>query len=205
MSLPNDVVILSIEAVWRARERFVESLGEREACDFAALRFEKRRRDWLAGRIAAKRALQRRWGLPFSRLEVRAETDGPTSGRPCAWIEERRIGFLSISHSGDLAMATWSDQPVGIDAELVEPRDEGFATVAFTEEERRHLRAASNPDDAMTRMWCEKEAYAKYLGVGFRRSFSDLVVPAHLARETGRLVHRGQPMCWARVRDRRNT
>ncbi|MEQ9499543.1 MAG: 4'-phosphopantetheinyl transferase superfamily protein [Deltaproteobacteria bacterium] len=199
MKLPNDIIALSIDEVWTARERLVSALTAREAADFAALRYLKRRRDWLAGRMAAKRALQRHTGLSFTQLEIRAEAEGPTSGRPVAWIGARPVGCLSISHSADLAMATWSEAQVGVDAEVVEPRDESFLSLAFTRDERRHIEAAADRDLSATTLWCEKEAYAKYLGVGFRRSFSDLEVPTVLRREAGSIVHRGRTMCWARV------
>lgn len=199
VALPRDIIALSIDEVWLARGRLLDGLTRGEREDFEALRYDKRRRDWLGGRIAAKRAIQRTCGLPFSALEVRAEQDGPTSGRPVAWIGGRRVGYLSITHSGDLAMATWSENAVGVDAEIVEPRDESFLELAFSDRELARIDRAENRDVEITRVWCEKEAYAKYLGVGFRRSFSDLVVPAHLGRAGGHILHRGRAMCWARV------
>lgn len=201
MRLPSDIVAVSIAEIWEARPRFVEALTLGERSTFDALRYEKRRRDWLAGRVAAKRALQRNTGLSFAQLEVRAEVDGPTSGRPVAWIGGAPAGCLSITHSGDLALATWAPVSVGVDAELVEPRDESFLALAFSREERARIAAAPDRDLRATALWCEKEAYAKYLGVGFRRSFSDLAVPRSLAREVGAIEHRGRTMCWARVRN----
>ncbi len=200
MSLPRDIIALSIDEVWEARARFTGSLTPHEADVFAALRYVKRRRDWLAGRVAAKRALQRNTGLAFEQIEIRAVADGPTSGRPVAWIAGAPTGCLSITHSGDVAMATWSPIHVGIDAELVEPRDDSFLSLAFTSEERERIEAADDRDLRATTLWCEKEAYAKCLGVGFRRSFSDLVVPRDLDREAGAIVHSGRTLCWARVR-----
>lgn len=195
----NDMIALSIEEVWSARTRLLDALSANERRDFETLRYEKRRRDWLAGRIAAKRAMQRTCGLGFGSLEIRAETEGPTSGRPRAIVNGRTVGFLSISHSADLAMATWSRAEVGIDVEVIEPREDSFLDLAFSAEERRRIAATANIDETATRLWCEKEAYAKFLGVGFRRSFSDLVVPDHVGRRGGVFVHRGQSMCWARV------
>ena len=119
MNLPSDIIIVSIDDVWRRRDRLLDALTRGEDQDFGSLRYEKRRRDWLAGRVAAKRALQRHCGLSFRQIEVRAEENGPTSGRPAAWINGRAAGCLSISHSGDLAMATWSPHAVGIDAEML--------------------------------------------------------------------------------------
>ena len=82
MTLPTDIIAVSIDEVWRARDRLVGALSPRERRELEGFRVTKRKRDWLAGRIAAKRAAQRQTGAPFSRISVNTVRDGPDRGRP---------------------------------------------------------------------------------------------------------------------------
>lgn len=81
---------------------------------------EKRRREWLAGRIAAKRAV--------GELSGRAEDGWPDlaigreeDGRPCLAGGDASL-FLSISHSGGLAAALAADLPCGLDIQEPSPK-----------------------------------------------------------------------------------
>ena len=184
------IVRVSIDQVWQQRERFVAGLTALERQTFSAFQVEKRKRDWLAGRVAAKRALQQKSGLPFQALEIRNEP----GGRPV-----HSCWHLSITHSGDAAGAVVSQTPVGLDMEVIEPRDSSFVRLVFSTEERRQLESIREPDAAMTRLWCEKEAYAKALGHGLRIPFSQLQLPPSTGVRSGEFEHRGVRYAWACV------
>ena len=206
--LPTDVVRVEIDRVWsHADELLGTRFTTRERDAFERLRVDKRRRDWLAGRLAAKRAVQLRLGLPQRRIEILRTPEGPQRGRPVARIDgERAIaGSISISHSGGLAVACHATTDVGIDIEVCEPRDESFISTAFTADEARallDLGEAERPD-AVTLAWCRKEALAKSLGRGFGVALHTLRTdrtPRHWI-EAGLFDH-GGPMAWARVQKR---
>ncbi len=138
----------------------------------------KRRREWLAGRLAAKDLIRHRHGLDgarcFQRIEVRALTEGPQRGRPVYTVEGRPGEYcLSISHSGEMALAALarrSPQMIGVDLEAVEERDGSFETLVLSPKELRRLRGirARARSFPVTLLWVFKEALVKALGTGLR-------------------------------------
>jgi phosphopantetheinyl transferase len=203
--LPSDVIAVAIPEVWDARETMLRLLTARERETFDGFVVEKRRQDWLAGRVAAKACVERATGVPRSRVEVRVDTVGPTRGRPYAALADRGapLGVLSVSHAGFVAAAAFSPLPIGLDLELVVPRDESFERFAFTASERaawRHLDGAAR-DDAVTRAWCMKEAIAKWRGTGLRASLDalELADDPRILVEEGDLVDGDAVYRWARI------
>lgn len=133
-------------------------------------RSERRRREWLAGRIAAKAALRgflaesRGMALPLDQIEILPDRDGkpvPTLANPAFRLDS--MPSLSISHAAGAAVAVVADRPVGIDIEaegrLKDP--DGVARLAFGEGERALAATAGT-----LRLWCIKEAAAKAFGIG---------------------------------------
>jgi 4'-phosphopantetheinyl transferase len=169
------IVLLSVREVWSRRGVFVDSLCPAEREVFAGLVVEKRASDWLAGRIAAKRAVQRMTGLSFRRIAIVA--DG--WGRPEVIAPSEALVFVSISHSGDMAVATAEAEPIGIDIERVEARDRSFEDLVLTATDRSEVAGlrGREREDRLTRIWSEKEAYAKLDGRGLRIPFAELEVP----------------------------
>ncbi len=189
---------VSVSEVWAARETLLSGLTPAEREVFDQLAVDKRRHEWFAGRIAAKRAVQRELGLPFPRLEIRLEE----SGRPLLFVDERPSALhLSITHSGGIAAAIAASHPIGLDVERIEPRDHTFEALVLTDGDRSRLDGLTGParDESLTLLWCEKEAYAKLEGSGLRIPFADLVVPAHVAVERGTLAVGGVPFAFAIV------
>jgi 4'-phosphopantetheinyl transferase len=141
----------------------------------AGLRFERRRAEWLLGRWTAKQLITASrpelTGLPLNKISI---LNSP-SGVPYACVDKdtELPGSLSISHRDGLAACAWSNEaaePVGIDLDLVEHRDESFLSDYFTAGEQvftrvlpEHLR-----DLWITLAWSAKEAVLKVLGVGLR-------------------------------------
>lgn len=203
--LPRDVVHVSIREVWADVSRWTARLGREERATFEALTVEKRARDWLAGRVAAKRAVQRALGLPFSAITIATVAKGgPDGGRPYAMVGTARhpTGWLSITHTGDLAAACFADAPVGLDVEQVEARGPELEALAFTAAEREVFAPLVDPERSIsiTRAWCLKEARAKQLGCGLRAPFATLSIPpSGVIAESGLFEHAGAPMAWARV------
>lgn len=137
------------------------------------LGIEKRRRQYLLGRLTAKRLvadsyLERTGGsLPLASFEIGVEP----SGAPCVHLPgEVEAPSLSISHSGNAAFCAvlWGGGTVGADLEPVEPRSEEFVhdffapaeVIAWAQapRERRDLVACA--------IWSAKESALKALGLG---------------------------------------
>ena len=152
-------------------------LSPREAQLLSALAFPARKTKWLAGRKAAKRLL--REALAWERGVVVPEhaltVANEPSGAPFAELEgEGRLPWaLSISHRGSLGLAALVTTPgvrLGVDLEVVEPRDAALVRTFFTEHEQAVVAAASGRmmDLYVARTWSAKEAVLKALGLGLR-------------------------------------
>jgi phosphopantetheinyl transferase len=147
-------------------------LGPREHERLGELRVPKRRRDWLAGRRAAKVALTRLLGT-----ELPGELDvlPAPGGAPVVHRLTRPLHGVgvSIGHSHDLAGAlAWRGEGTGpgLDLEHVEPLSEGVLSLAFGTAELAyvHCGAGAARDVRALRLWTAKEAILKSLEVGLR-------------------------------------
>jgi malonyl CoA-acyl carrier protein transacylase len=158
-------------------------LSGEEITRFDTLKTQKRKRDWLAGRIAAKRLIREaRFGkegaiIPYGAISILPDHLGaPTIVIVGEGISDSRV---SISHSGSMAAAMYcaeSDVLPGIDVEIIEPRHDSWADGYFTKAERQWADQANNRDRALTAAWAIKEAYLKAIGIGARADFRDIDV-----------------------------
>lgn len=134
------------------------SLSERKSC--RGLATEKRRVDWLSGRIAAKRALAARMGTSLQEIEILNEPSGrPYSTHPCA-------PPFSITHCarGGFCAVSAGTGPIGADWETI--RSRGSEVLAFYTHESERTPSVVDSPWAQTRLWAIKEAVLKLLGLG---------------------------------------
>jgi 4'-phosphopantetheinyl transferase len=146
---------------------------EREG--LARCRTAKRRREFVAGRLAAHRALHRL--EPGARAEVTARAEGPDAGRPVL-VPGRGLA-LSISHSTGLAVAALAHGggALGVDLEERVDAGEAFLEEAFAPGERAGYLAVCGAEvDATTAAWALKEAVLKVWGVGLRPPMQKVAV-----------------------------
>jgi len=151
--------------------------GERE--EFRNLHVpEARQIEWLTGRVAAKDSvrvlLERLHGIKLCPADIEIVKD--EHGQPIAtgaW--EEQVGqrpALSMAHTEGVAVALAGfcaeGQRIGIDIEKIRPREKGFETMSFHQEELELLsaRGSKDRDEWITRFWCAKEAVGKALGRG---------------------------------------
>lgn len=82
---------------------------------------------------------------------------------------------FSITHTDKLVgVAASADYPVGLDIEVVRPMRDGFAARYFSEHEQAQIRTASNPDEALIRLWTAKEAVGKCRGTGLSGNLREI-------------------------------
>lgn len=145
-------------------------LSAEELNRWAGLSQEKRRSEWLGGRLAAKwaaAALLAETAVDWQDLVIRNEADG----RPYVATEAHAVApFISISHSGPLAAALAANLPCGLDIQqpvakihtvkerFAAPEEEDILNAAlphqpFTETKR------------LTLLWAAKEAVRKMVRV----------------------------------------
>ncbi len=153
-------------------------LGPAERQRVEALRAEKRRGDWLLGRLAAKRLVARilaevvRMDLALEDFDIVADH----SGAPVVRLADGGtlpVG-VSISHSeGTAFCAGWADSGTGIsagaDLERIAPRTPAFVHDFFRPDEIETwngLPEGPSRDAFATAVWSAKEAVLKALRLG---------------------------------------
>jgi 4'-phosphopantetheinyl transferase len=156
-------------------------LGFRERQVLARLKVPGRRRDWMLGRLAAKRAAMVAVGELGRLNEEEVEIIAAPDGAPEAWLRGRPAPFrISLSHRGGLGacLVAGPGVMVGCDIELVEPRATVFAADWFTAGEL--ARFAGTPHDRrdlwVTLIWSAKESVLKALRQGLRLDPRDVQV-----------------------------
>lgn len=146
------------EAQARLSRFLADAFGEAERALIADLKSDKRRLDWVAGRLAAKQAAGRFLASKGSALaapQIVIENDA--DGRPSVAGEEV---YISISHCPLGGLAAAHHAPVGVDFEPVAPRDPAVIEYFAREDEPR-----ATPRE-QTALWVVKEAVLKMLGTG---------------------------------------
>lgn len=159
---------------------------------------EKRRKEWLFGRLVAKDAvrlfLKDQYRLKVSPADIEITAD--EHGRP--FVGEELIGksgyrlTISITHSGGSAVAVvgkcGDHLGVGIDMEQVGRNHEGLERVTLSAQEQALLSAVplSKREEWFLRCWCAKEAVTKALGRGMMGGPLNLIIHT-IAVETGEI------------------
>jgi 4'-phosphopantetheinyl transferase len=139
-----------------------------------ALRFAKRRTDFLLSRWTLKLAVANVLGWPadpavLTRIEVRPAP----GGAPRLYVDGRAAGRgVSLTDRAGCAVCLVAGCAVdlGCDVEIVEPRSDAFVRDYLTEAEQRLVGAAGPARDmAANLVWSAKESALKVLGTGLRR------------------------------------
>jgi phosphopantetheine--protein transferase-like protein len=177
-------------------ERMYHSfLSQSEISCMAAMKIVKRRMDFISGRIAGKRALRRLMDAGGGAHKEKSPGD---LGYPGIEIRRTRTGAprvffndtparvrVSISHSplfaASAACGGEDYRGIGIDLEIIEPRDESLMNVAFRETEisamrERAEKKCANIDAEVTRYWSLKEAALKSMGAGLNFDLKDIEI-----------------------------
>ena len=163
-------VAVAIAPVGGDRSCGAALLGEERAL-WARHRSPRRRAEFLAGRIAARRAVAGALGEGgAAALEIGKDPTGAPAvrGHPALHV--------SIAHSHGFAAAVAAPFAVGVDLERTEPRPEAFARMFFTDAEHERLAAVPGPEreELLHVLWTRKEAASKVGRWGGRLAFGAL-------------------------------
>lgn len=147
------------EEVLRALDE-TSLLSEREKAACRRLATEKRRLDWLSGRLAAKKAMAPRLGVAAGEIEILNEP----SGRP--YCTRADAPAISIAHTqaGGLCAVSAGPQPIGADWETVAER--GPQVLEFYARPEERTPQVLSDARLQTRLWAAKEAVLKLLSLG---------------------------------------
>jgi 4'-phosphopantetheinyl transferase len=148
-------------AAWRAL------LSEEECARLDGYGVEKRQREFLLGRAAARQLLADVLACAPPDVPLAVAESGAVDVRG-----DRARGLcLSLSHTEGEAAAAVARRPVGVDLERPQPRSKRLHQFLLAEEERPLLKTLPvSESDAFTLCWALKEAVLKALRCGLRRS-----------------------------------
>ncbi len=121
--------------------------------------FEKDKKLSLAAGIAFAR------GLKEYRLKESEVRIGYSKYDKPYLIDYPDIHF-NLSHSGEMAIAVFSDNEVGCDIEQIRKLNVQIVQSCFTNEENNYISKNKNKDLAFTRIWTCKESFLKATGRG---------------------------------------
>ncbi len=158
-------------------EYLTSNLQTDELEKYHSIKVEKRKTEWLAGVIAAKTAL-RNLMPKLENKDILIEKSN--LGKPIAVTNKgKKKTFVSITHSNGYAVALVSSTfNIGIDLEIIEPRDSSLTDELLGPQEQSFLKIQNKDvaDDFLTRIWAAKEAASKVLGIGLNIDLHDLEV-----------------------------
>jgi 4'-phosphopantetheinyl transferase len=183
---------------WAGHESALPSgldwLSARERARLDAMRFTKRRTEYLLRRWVGKRAVTARLGLPsdpgsLARVEVLnrptgapyVEVEGASSPWEVSLTDRAGCAVAGIGAAAEGGRGGRDGRDgrggrgtLGVDLEVVEPRSEGIVTDFLTPAERHWVSAEGSTaarlgrDAAANLVWSAKEAALKVLHVGLR-------------------------------------
>jgi phosphopantetheinyl transferase len=176
--LPEEFCVQSDAIFLRMLAFAILSFEERDAWR-ALEKNQRRRRQWLMGRLALKEIVRCWLHLKTGRLLYPSDivVYHDDHGKPSVggWWEES-IGpapQVSLTHDATASIAAVSPagDAVGVDAERIgRVQRPELLSAAFTAAERGWLQDGTRlpREEAVLRLWCAKEAAAKFGGIGLR-------------------------------------
>jgi phosphopantetheinyl transferase len=146
-------------------EDIIQYLHTQERKYFDTLKFEKRIRSFLIGRLVAKHAVAALTGeLDLADIYIQAGI----FNQPIVVSNNKNIQ-VSITHSGDcgVALAFPETSPMGIDIEIVCPANSRVIERQMAQGEIEQIDAlVLSRDKGLTLLWTAKEALSKILKTG---------------------------------------
>jgi phosphopantetheinyl transferase len=164
------LILLDIETISSVEEHL---LTPREAA--RAMRMgPRRRRDFIAARVALKKLARQVGIVKENRPDREIETFGSDDVRPC--IAESEI-YCSVSHRGRLVVAVAHRYPVGVDLEVISEKVTRICSLFLRPQEQELvLQSGLNPARTAARAWTIKEAAAKALGLHLFQAIQEVDV-----------------------------
>jgi phosphopantetheinyl transferase len=162
----------------------------------ARLRSAKRRKDWLAGRLAAKRAIARyleevhRLSVPTAQIVIGYDEQGRPRPRLLSTNTVAEDLSLSLAHCDGWGLAAVADRPrvghIGVDLQRIRPVRPALVERILTASECMQLseRFAGREIEGFFIYWTLKEAALKALGSDLRLPMRALDI--QLAEQVGR-------------------
>lgn len=136
----------------------------------------------LVGAVLAKYMLLKFFGIPFSAQHI----SYGSYGKP--YLRDYPNAQFNISHSGQFVACAVCDRPIGVDIQEIVPYRRNVAKRVFSPEELFQIESSSDRPAEFTRLWTQKEAYLKMLGIGLSDSVDKIELPRRANVQTARYM-----------------
>ena len=172
-------------------------LSASERAFLSSVRLAKRRREYIAGRFAARTLAAGMMGVRPEEVALVVRDDGSPA------IEGARFN-ISIAHTRSVACAAIAAGiPVGIDVEEIKKRDPDLFRFVLHEAEYDLLETLPvDRDRTLILCWTLKEAVLKGMRTGFRCSPKTLRLSIAFEARTAQIIVPEQPVWTARFEER---
>ncbi len=164
MQLPDDIYFRQLTYNPGDVARWGSYLSQQEIERRGLMKAESRQRSFLLGRAALRLLLGELTNTDPSLVELRVMSDGRVTAPGTPF-------HISISHSGDRAVAVVSERRVGVDVEQIVEKPESLLRFVLHDDEVPHIEALPvSANDRLFLCWTLKEAVLKAIGTGLLRS-----------------------------------
>lgn len=164
MNLPNDIELRRMRYDADQAEAWRSLLSEEEQTRYEGFPVEKRKREFLLGRVALRTLLRDQLSEPPGSFRVCVTDEGALE------LPDHSL-HVSLTHAEDRAVAAVSERRVGVDLERIAERDSEVERFLLHPDEQSLLDTLPmNRDAAFILCWTLKEATLKAMGTGMLRS-----------------------------------
>ncbi|PWK05286.1 4'-phosphopantetheinyl transferase family protein [Tumebacillus permanentifrigoris] len=172
-----EVYWLFVPTDWKVRdlEAHLDLLDAEERAVYERYRVDRKKIEFLLGRVLLKRLLAERLGCEVA--EVRFVKND--YGKLFLNREAQPIQF-NLTHSGQLIACAFAPLLIGVDVEEAQKDYLSVMPTVFTPDEQDYVRQATTSElqiKAFCRIWTRKEAYVKAVGKGLSISPDSFAVP----------------------------
>lgn len=182
VKLPSDITFRHLRFDVEHLDGWKALLSPDEAARADGFRGPKRREEFILGRAAARLLLAERLGIDPSSVPLRVAGSGAID------VLDSEL-HLSISHSGDRAVAAAAPRLIGVDVETIAPRRADLERFMLHPQEHDLLESIPlETDRARILCWTLKEATLKAMRTGLRTSPKRLRLFVDVAAEAARAV-----------------
>ena len=162
--IPSDVLFRTLVFSAEETRDWMNILTDEEISRRAGMKNEQRRHGFTAGRVALRTLLGERLGQAPAHVNLIV---GPTGRLACP---DSGL-YLSLAHSGEVAVAAARHRNVGIDLEHVRDKPASLLDYILADEEKEQMTLMPiHPTEALFMCWTLKEAVLKANGTGLRKS-----------------------------------
>lgn len=115
----------------------------------------------LAAHSLLKRKLSEHFNVSIDEIQIKKDSRG------APFVDFTEGVFVSLTHTKGLVACAFSDNRVGIDAELINSRRKQVEKRVFNEGEISLIDLSASPDTSFFALWTLKESWLKAKGTGF--------------------------------------